>query len=169
MKLNQLKNGYIVVGSSRKDEYEYASTSSVYTMGIYNNSSLVSSGVAKVYVHGVVVKGQGIKSRNSGDGGMPGQAVAIPNGYTAAHLKIGTAMETGRDKLISVFLNIQSFTISSGTLAGASAYEIAVRHGFSGSEQEWLQSLKGEPGVIVGDVDGGEPDTQGTLVDLGEI
>ena len=30
---------------------------------------------------------------------------------------------------------------------GLSAYEIAVLNGFSGTELEWLQSLKGEPGV----------------------
>lgn len=29
---------------------------------------------------------------------------------------------------------------------GASAYEIAVKHGFDGTEQEWLASLKGAPG-----------------------
>lgn len=30
---------------------------------------------------------------------------------------------------------------------GQSAYEIAKEHGFNGTEYEWLQSLKGEPGV----------------------
>lgn len=30
--------------------------------------------------------------------------------------------------------------------AGKSAYEIAVDAGFEGSESEWLESLKGEPG-----------------------
>lgn len=30
---------------------------------------------------------------------------------------------------------------------GASAYEIAVKHGFTGSEQEWLNSLKGQDGA----------------------
>src|SRR5690625_1820254 len=29
---------------------------------------------------------------------------------------------------------------------GKSAYEIAVEHGFVGSEEEWLESLKGEKG-----------------------
>jgi len=32
--------------------------------------------------------------------------------------------------------------------AGKSAYEVAVSHGFSGSEAEWLESLKAEVGVI---------------------
>lgn len=30
---------------------------------------------------------------------------------------------------------------------GESAYDIAVRLGFVGTEQEWVESLKGEPGV----------------------
>lgn len=29
---------------------------------------------------------------------------------------------------------------------GKSAYEIAVKNGFEGTEEEWLESLKGEPG-----------------------
>lgn len=29
---------------------------------------------------------------------------------------------------------------------GKSAYEVAVEHGYSGTEEEWLESLKGEPG-----------------------
>lgn len=33
-----------------------------------------------------------------------------------------------------------------GALLGKSAYDIAVENGFSGSEAEWLQSLKGEQG-----------------------
>ncbi len=33
---------------------------------------------------------------------------------------------------------------SAGT--GKSAYEIAVEQGFEGTEAEWLESLKGEPG-----------------------
>ncbi len=32
------------------------------------------------------------------------------------------------------------------TWRGYSAYEIAVQHGFEGTEEEWLQSLKGESG-----------------------
>ena len=31
-------------------------------------------------------------------------------------------------------------------IAGRSAYDIAVAHGFVGTETEWLESLKGEPG-----------------------
>ena len=31
-------------------------------------------------------------------------------------------------------------------IAGRSAYDIAVAHGFVGTETEWLESLKGAPG-----------------------
>jgi len=31
---------------------------------------------------------------------------------------------------------------------GKSAYEIAVQNGYSGSEQQWIQSLIGKPGDI---------------------
>ena len=33
--------------------------------------------------------------------------------------------------------------------AGMSAYDIAVTHGFEGTEEEWLASLKGDPGLSV--------------------
>ena len=39
-----------------------------------------------------------------------------------------------------------SLTMGLNDYRGLSAYEIAVKHGFVGSEEEWLKSLKGEPG-----------------------
>ena len=39
---------------------------------------------------------------------------------------------------------------------GKSAYQIALEHGFEGSEEEWLASLKGEDGVIGKDGEPGE-------------
>lgn len=33
--------------------------------------------------------------------------------------------------------------------SGESAYQIAVKHGFEGTEEEWLESLKGEPGGTI--------------------
>lgn len=39
--------------------------------------------------------------------------------------------------------------------AGESAYQIAVRNGFEGTEEEWLESLKGEDGEGIGNLDGG--------------
>lgn len=35
-----------------------------------------------------------------------------------------------------------------GALTGKSAYDLAVENGYSGTESDWLSSLKGEPGSI---------------------
>jgi hypothetical protein len=40
--------------------------------------------------------------------------------------------------------------------SGESAYQIAVKNGFIGTEQEWLDSLKGSS---LGNLDGGFPDS----------
>lgn len=37
---------------------------------------------------------------------------------------------------------------------GPSAYEVAVANGFIGTEEEWLASLRGPPGEVIG-IDGG--------------
>lgn len=39
---------------------------------------------------------------------------------------------------------------------GPSAYEIAVANGFRGTEAEWLESLRGEPGRDADEVDPGD-------------
>ena len=45
------------------------------------------------------------------------------------------------------FKNLQTVGGSGGTgKDGLSAYEIAVKNGFEGTEQEWLEYLRGEPG-----------------------
>lgn len=36
-------------------------------------------------------------------------------------------------------------TVSTGGARGLSAYEIAVTHGYTGTEADWLESLRGEP------------------------
>ena len=36
--------------------------------------------------------------------------------------------------------------INLGRVQGKSAYEIAIENGYEGTEQEWLQSLKGKDG-----------------------
>lgn len=36
--------------------------------------------------------------------------------------------------------------LSNTTLRGYSAYDVAVQHGFNGTEEEWLASLKGDKG-----------------------
>ena len=45
---------------------------------------------------------------------------------------------------------------------GKSAYEMAVEHGFQGTEEEWLESLRGEPGAK------GDPGEPGQKGDQGE-
>ena len=45
---------------------------------------------------------------------------------------------------------------------GKSAYEIALDHGFEGSEEEWLESLKGEQGVKGADGKDGQDGTSAT-------
>jgi hypothetical protein len=113
MKLNQLKEGYIIIKSPKKDEYSYATPSSTYSMGIYSSGGLRSSGETKVFVHGVAKKGSKVRSRLNGDGGQPGQAVIVTDGFATSHLQIGTALEAGRDKLISVLLDIRYVTSTS--------------------------------------------------------
>lgn len=53
---------------------------------------------------------------------------------------------------MSIQGNAESYLKLRGSLSipdaiyGKSAYEIAVAHGFEGTEAEWLESLKGEDG-----------------------
>lgn len=53
--------------------------------------------------------------------------------------------------------------LANTTLRGYSAYEVAVEHGFEGTEGEWLLSLKGEtgetPNIGIGNVYTGDPGT----------
>jgi len=53
--------------------------------------------------------------------------------------------------------------LTNETLQGLSAYEVAVANGFTGTEAEWLASLKGETGVTpdisIGNVTTGQPGT----------
>lgn len=39
---------------------------------------------------------------------------------------------------------VETITNIEGVVTGKSAYDIAVENGFSGTEKEWLESLKGE-------------------------
>ena len=49
--------------------------------------------------------------------------------------------------LLKAYVN-QTIENSQSGIKGESAYEIAVRNGFVGTEQEWLKSLKGETPYI---------------------
>ena len=53
------------------------------------------------------------------------------------------------------------FILASCGDPGESAYEIAVRNGFPGTEQEWLDSLKGEKGDKGADGKDGEDGAEG--------
>jgi hypothetical protein len=73
-------------------------------------------------------------------------------------------------EIIAWVLQEQINELNIGT--GKSAYEVAVDNGFVGTEQEWLASLKGEPGEIAGNLDGGSPDTSSDdslIIDVEEI
>lgn len=48
---------------------------------------------------------------------------------------------------------------------GASAYEIAVKHGFDGTEEEWIESLQGRPGRDGSD---GDPGKDGITPHIGD-
>ena len=52
------------------------------------------------------------------------------------------------------------------SVVGYSAYRIAVMHGFEGTEEEWLESLKGEPGEPGVDGEPGEPGRDGEDADI---
>lgn len=43
---------------------------------------------------------------------------------------------------------VETITNIEGVVTGKSAYDIAVENGFSGTEKEWLESLKGETPII---------------------
>ena len=46
-----------------------------------------------------------------------------------------------------------------GALKGKSPYEIAVDNGYTGTEQEWLESLKGSPESLLSDEEVSEEST----------
>lgn len=46
--------------------------------------------------------------------------------------------------LAKKYVDSQVESISINGIPGKSAYEIAVQNGFEGTEQEWLESLKGD-------------------------
>ena len=55
--------------------------------------------------------------------------------------------------------------------AGASAYEIALKNGFEGTENEWMESLRGASGVYLGSGDMPEDcnvqiDPDGKVIDM---
>lgn len=61
-----------------------------------------------------------------------------------------------------LLIRVEKLEESGGSgIDGESAYEIAVKNGFEGSETEWLKSLKGEPGKDGQDGKDGAPGADG--------
>lgn len=54
-------------------------------------------------------------------------------------------MKVFKSVIIALIITVTSFSLL-GCAQGESAYDIARRNGFSGTEKEWLESLKGERG-----------------------
>ena len=52
---------------------------------------------------------------------------------------------------MSIVKRSGSLTVSKSVINGKSAYEIAVENGFTGTEQEWMESLKGEHFILSAD------------------
>ncbi len=65
-------------------------------------------------------------------------------------------------KFFAIALALVMLLALASCTAGKSAYDLAVENGFTGSEAEWLESLKGEPGVK------GEKGEQGIQGEKGE-
>lgn len=105
MQLSKLKNGYIVVDAGKSGEYNYIKPSDSAAAGVYYDGQLYTTGETKVYVRGAINKGQVVRSRSDGDPGLEGQAIALTSDYSGGYVQIGTALESGRNKLIRVSLD----------------------------------------------------------------
>ena len=69
------------------------------------------------------------------------------NGDSFASL-VHTGIRNGHT-LQDLFKDIANGNLGGGGQNGKSAYDIAVEHGFQGSEEKWLESLKGKSGVSI--------------------
>lgn len=116
MKLSQLKDGHIVVKTSKKDDYRYITPSDTIALGIVFNGAVITSGVASVYIYGRVRSGQSVRARLSGERGPIGGATGVLKEDSGPYIHIGVALGAGRDRLIPVALNI-------GYTAGAAGLE----------------------------------------------
>nr|DAR79093.1 MAG TPA: Putative polysaccharide deacetylase [Caudoviricetes sp.] len=65
------------------------------------------------------------------------------------------------NRIGGILLGMLDYLENYPTVEGKSAYQIAVEQGFAGTEQEWLQSLKGKRGIKG---DKGDPGTSSLLV-----
>ena len=118
MKLSQLRNGYIVIKARTAGDYEYASSSSKYALGVCNDGKIISSGTALVYVSVSVHSGQSIRSRVSRDGGSPGVGIPLSPTFNGQYIHIGIALESGKNKLIRCVLSISYVGAASSGVPG---------------------------------------------------
>lgn len=73
---------------------------------------------------------------------------------------------SGENTITGRISNKQSLSASAekiSVIKGESAYQLAVLNGFKGTEEEWLESLKGEPGTSVG-IDSHYEIDEGTII-----
>ena len=70
-------------------------------------------------------------------------------------------------KFFAIALALVMLLALASCTAGKSAYELAVENGFTGSEAEWLESLKGAAGAKGEKGDQGDPGEKGEQGDKG--
>lgn len=80
--------------------------------------------------------------------------------FVSSKMKGSNKMKNKINKILVLILAVaMCFCVATGCTNGESAYEIAVKYGFVGTEEEWLESLKGSstadndrPSQSIGDV-----------------
>lgn len=90
-----------------------------------------------------------------GAGGSEKEAVKIPQNVSAFKNDAGYISGQDTEEMLEGYTKAEdvktlvdeAVSQMPGGKSGASAYEIAVSHGFPGTEEEWLASLKGKDGV----------------------
>ena len=102
-------------------------------------------------------KAAGLQNGKDGKDGIS-PAVTVTETETGATISVTDATDTTTAELH----NGEKGDTGSRGAAGKSAYEVALQNGFTGTEADWLTSLKGQKG------DAGEPGATGAKGDPGE-
>jgi len=102
-----LAEGFILTNDDFLGSYEYVLPNATNALGVKQGINVINNGIAKVYIYGPVAKDGLVRSRLSGDAGRNGMAFQVTSANTSGYLKIGKALESGRDKLIDVSLDIR--------------------------------------------------------------
>ena len=105
-------------------------------------------------------KAAGLQNGKDGKDGIS-PAVTVTETETGATISVTDATGTTTAELHNGTKGDKGDTGSRGA-AGKSAYEVALQNGFTGTEADWLTSLKGQKG------DAGEPGATGAKGDPGE-